>query len=108
MVTFPKSERTVRVRMLDTTTLMTVNARSFIEPVQPGHEIVNITDVAFLVENETTGQKVMFDLGVRKDYWNFPAVLQRRLGTVIPGLRVDKDVSEILEEKGIGLDSICV
>ena len=104
---FPKSENVVRVRMVDTTTLMTGRAENFVKPVQPGHEIINITDVAFLVEHEASGKKMMFDLGVRKDYWNLPPVLQKRLGVVIPGLRVDKDVSEILEENGVGLGTIC-
>ncbi len=49
----------------------------------------------------------MFDLGVRKDYWNYAAILQKRIGSVIPSLRVEKGVSEILEEGGVGLDQIC-
>lgn len=106
-LTFPVSESTVRVRMVDTTTLMIVTAQSFMEPVQEGHQIINITDVAFLIESASTGQKAMFDLGVRKDYWNLPPVLQKRLGSVIPGLKVDRDTTEILQEKGVSLESIC-
>ena len=102
----PKSNHTVRVRAVDTTALMTIKSESFIDPVQPGHEFINITDVAFLIEHEVSGHKVMFDLGCRKDYWNLPPVIQKRLGDVIPGLKVKHDVSEILEDKGITLDSI--
>jgi glyoxylase-like metal-dependent hydrolase (beta-lactamase superfamily II) len=102
----PKSNTTVRVRMVDTTALMTIAAQSFIDPVQPGHELINITDVAFLIEHERSGKKLMFDLGCRKDYWNLPPVIQKRLGDVIPGLKVKQDVSEILEAKGITLSSI--
>ena len=102
----PKSSHTVRVRAVDTTALMTIKSESFIDPVQPGHEYINITDLAFLVEHEPLGQKVMFDLGCRKDYWNLPPVIQKRLGDVIPGLKVKQDISEILEDKGITLDSI--
>lgn len=36
-----------------------------------------------------------------------PAVIQKRLGDVIPSLKVDKDISEILQEKGVPVDSIC-
>jgi len=103
---FPKSDNTVRVRMIDTTSVMTISSESFVEPVQPGHEVLNVTDVAFLVEHEPSGKKVMFDLGVRKDYWNLPAVIQKRLGAVIPSLKVDKDTSEILQENGIDLKLI--
>lgn len=104
---FPPSNATVRVQMIDTTAVLTVRAESFVKPVQEGHNLLNLTDVAFLIEHEGSGKRVMFDLGVRKDYWNLAAVLQKRLGSVIPSLRVEKDVPEILTEGGIGLDTIC-
>ena len=93
--------------MIDTTALMVVNAKMFVEPVQKGHEWININVAAFLIEHPASGKKVMFDLGVRKDYWNLPASMQKRLGFVVPALRVDKDVTEILQEKGVELDEIC-
>ncbi|KAJ9612308.1 hypothetical protein H2200_003905 [Cladophialophora chaetospira] len=105
-ISFPPSSSTVRVRMIDTTARMTVRAESFVEPVQPGHEFLNLSAVAFLIEHEPTGRKMMFDLGVRKDYWNYAAILQKRIGTVISSLRVDKNVSDILVENGVELDSI--
>lgn len=106
-IKLPQSNNTVRVQMIDTTGVMVVNAKSFIAPVQPGHEWINIYVSAYLIQHPKTGKRVMFDLGVRKDYWNLPAALQKRLGAVIPSLRVDKDVTEILQEKGIALDEIC-
>ncbi|OQU99725.1 hypothetical protein CLAIMM_05317 [Cladophialophora immunda] len=105
-IDFPPSQTAVRVRLVDTTALMTVRAESFVKPVQPGHELLNLTCVAFLIEHGPSGRRVMFDLGVRKDFWNYAAVLQKRIGTVIPSLRVDRDVTEILAEKGVPLDSI--
>jgi hypothetical protein len=95
------------VRLIDTTARMTVRAESFVSPVQPGHEFLNLTAVAFFIEHEASGRKVMFDLGVREDYWNYAAVLQKRIGTVIPSLRVDKAVSETLGAGGVGLGEIC-
>lgn len=103
----PITEATVRVRMIDTTAAMVVNAKSFIEPVQSGHELLSLPVAAFLVEHPASGKKVMFDLGVRKDYWNLPAALQKRLGTLIPALRVDRDTTEILQENNIALNQIC-
>lgn len=93
--------------MIDTTALMVVNAKMFVEPVQKGHEWININVAAFLIEHPASGKKVMFDLGVRKDYWNLPASMQKRLGFVVPALRVDKDVTEILQKNGLELDEIC-
>ncbi|PYH95473.1 hypothetical protein BO71DRAFT_440249 [Aspergillus ellipticus CBS 707.79] len=106
MLEFPKSDRTVRVRMVDTTTLMTVWSQVLIQPVQPGHEILNLTDVAFLIENEASGQQVMFDLGSRKDYWNLPAVVRQHFDESMASVRVDKDVTEVLSESGISLSDI--
>jgi glyoxylase-like metal-dependent hydrolase (beta-lactamase superfamily II) len=92
--------------MVDTTALMTINSQSFIEPVPQGHEFINVTDVCFLIEHEPSDQKVMFDLGVRTDYWNFPPTIQKRLGDVIPSLKVDQDVSDVLIANSVPLSSI--
>ncbi|KIX98033.1 uncharacterized protein Z520_06112 [Fonsecaea multimorphosa CBS 102226] len=105
-IDFPPSQTAVRVRLVDTTAVMTVRAQSFVKPVQPGHELLNLTCAAFLIDHEPSGKRVMFDLGVRKDFWNYAAVLQKRIGSIIPSLRVDRDVPEILAEKGVALDSI--
>lgn len=104
----PLSDRTVRVRLVDTTTVMTVDALAFVDPVQKHHQHLNLTDVAFLIENDTTGQKVMFDLGTRKDYWNLPPVTLQRGARILSGLKIDKDVTEVLEENGVKLDTICM
>ena len=93
--------------MINPGAVMTVKAESFVKPVQKGHELLNLTCTAFLIEHEPSGKKVMFDLGVRKDWWNLSPVIHKRLGSVIPGLKVDTDVPEILKDNGISLDSIC-
>lgn len=103
----PVSNATVRVRMVDTSAVMVVNSKSFIEPVQTGHETLNLYVAAFLLDHPPSGREIMFDLGVRKDYWKLPAALQKRLGTVIPALRVDSDTTDILQEQGIALKDIC-
>ncbi|EHY57538.1 Gamma-lactamase MBL1 [Exophiala dermatitidis] len=105
-IDFPSSNNTVDVRLVDTTAVLTARAESFIEPVQEGHEVLNITCAAFLLHHESSGKRIMFDLGVRKDYWNLSATIQKRLGDVIPSLKVDRDTTEVLTEKGVPLDSI--
>lgn len=101
-----KSSGTARVRMLDTTAKLAVRAEAFVDPVVAGHEILSMTGVCFLIENESLQKKAMFDLGLRKDFWNSPPAVLRRLKAAIPGVKVDKDVTEILEEGGVPLDSI--
>ncbi|KAK4503576.1 hypothetical protein PRZ48_004491 [Zasmidium cellare] len=102
----PPSNNTVRVRMIDTTATLTAKAECFLRPKLPGHDLLSMTAVAFLIEHEGLGKKAMFDLGVRKDFWNYPPAVARRLETVIPGIKVDRDVTEILEEGGCSLDRI--
>ena len=65
-----------------------------------------MTTVAFLIENERLGKRAMFDLGTRKDYWNSPPFTLTRIEAAIPGVKIDKDVTEILEENGIKLSEI--
>lgn len=102
----PASDNTVTVRMIDTTAVMKLRAEAFLDPVMPGHEFMSVVDVAFLLENPRLNKKAMFDLGVRRDYWNMPPAVAKRVETVIPGIRVDKDVTEILTEKGVILEEI--
>ncbi|CAI7607627.1 unnamed protein product [Penicillium glandicola] len=108
MLSLPQSDHIVRVKMLDTTTNLTAQARVFVEPPVAGHETLNFKAFAFLIENERTGKKVMFDLGTRKDYWNLaPAVVQEfGLDSLMTGVKVDKDVAQILVEGGVSLDTI--
>lgn len=102
----PSSPNCVRVRMVDTTSVMSLHAEGFVYPVMPGHEIMSVTTMAFLIENERLGKKAMFDLGTRKDYWNSPPMTLRRIEDAIPGVRIEKDVTEILQEKGMRLEEI--
>lgn len=99
------SNTSVRVQLIDTTSYMTIKAESFIKPVVPGHELINVTDVSFLITHPS-GKQILFDLGVRKDFWNLPTTILKRLGDVIPSIRVDDGVPEILQSKGINLSSI--
>lgn len=102
----PQTGNTVRVRMIDTKSIMSLHAFSFVKPVMPGHERMSVTTVAFLIENERLGKKAMFDLGTRKDYWNSPPFTMRRIEAAIPGVRIDADVTEILQDKGMKLSEI--
>lgn len=71
-----------------------------------GHERMSVTTVAFLIENERLGKKAMFDLGTRKDYWNSPPFTLTRIEAAIPGVKIEKDVTEILQEQGMELSEI--
>jgi hypothetical protein len=100
------SNNTVRVRMIDTTSVMSLHAEGFVYPVMLGHEIMSVTTMAFLIENERLVKKAMVDLGTRKDYWNSPPMILQRIKDAIPGVRIEKDITEILQEKGLSLSEV--
>jgi hypothetical protein len=91
------SNNVVIVRAIDTTTNMCCNSVNLVEPDIPGNENLNLPTIAFLVEHKPSGKKVLFDCGSRKDYWNFPPFLYQALLKAQPGLKIEKNVNEILE-----------
>ena len=66
---------------------------------------MDIANFAFLIEHN--GQKILFDLGVRKDWEaNSPPSLVDPMKLGGWKVEVEKSVSEILQDNGISLDSI--
>ena len=94
----PKSDSIVEVSIINTTTDIVVPAWAFVQPVLKGHETMNMPTFAFLVKNEKLGKKIMFDLGCRKDWWNFAPATQNSIKNGIPALNVAKGIDEILQE----------
>ncbi|KAM0245004.1 hypothetical protein ACHAQJ_010675 [Trichoderma viride] len=101
----PPSAHTVRVRLIEDVGTMSLPSALFLDPVAGGHEVMNGSDTAFLIENENLGKKAVFDLGIRKDWWNLPPKVRDPLAFCV-GVKVKKDVPEVLRESGIQLDDI--
>lgn len=100
----PKSDFTVRLRAIDAKTTMSVSSKGFIQPILPGFEVLNLTSITFLIEHPT--QKVLFDCGARKDFENFSPRIKQRLNLNVKGLKIEKDVHEIVEDAGIKLEEL--
>lgn len=96
----PQSDSVVEVHIVDTTTDMVVPANAFIQPVQKGHETMNMRTCAFLIKNEKLGKTIIFDLGCRKDWWNHAPAGASSIKNKIPALNVTKSINEILREGG--------
>ncbi|KAL8675036.1 MAG: hypothetical protein Q9224_007482, partial [Gallowayella concinna] len=94
----PKSDSTVEVSIINTTTDIVVPAWAFVQPVLKGHETMNMPTFAFLIKNKKLGKTIMFDLGCRKDWWNFAPAAYNSIMHGIPGLNIPKNINEILEE----------
>ncbi|KAG8163356.1 hypothetical protein KVR01_006653 [Diaporthe batatas] len=104
----PVSSNTVRVRAIDTTTRMVCSSAAFVQPVLKGHETLNFRTLAFLVEHEGPSgtQRVLFDAGSRKDFWNGSPKTQEMIKACAPGMEVEYNVEEILVASGLELTKL--
>lgn len=90
-----------KVQIINTSAAIEVPVGVFMSPAFPGHEILRAPAFSFLVEQVSSGRKLLFDLGCRKDWQKFsPAVMKLISG---PGwkIEVQESVSEILQENGV-------
>ena len=96
------------VQPLDTTLALYVKSLNFLNPVIPGHEAYNCPTMAFLVTSPSTGRKVLFDAGGRKDYWNYSPLVDARFknGVNVLGFKCEKGVNEVLTDAGVELESL--
>ena len=103
----PKSSTAVDVRILDTTTWVgNIPFTHFIVPPIKGHEILEAPSYSFLIEHPS-GRKLVFDLGVRKDYaTGFSPKILERIKDGGWTVKVEKDVRDQLEENGINVKDI--
>ena len=98
----PDSEFTVDVYIIDTTSYMRKLPFSmFMEPHIKGLDYLNSPAFSFLVDHPSNGRKVLFDLGVRKDWKNLAPTIADRIRGGGWQVTVEKDVAEILQEGGV-------
>ena len=106
----PASKHTVKVQAFDIS-LGRVPASHFLDPVLKGHEIMAAPVYCFLITHESSSssakpQRVMFDIGIRKDMEGFPpAVLKMFPGGQV-GFDTEKDAATQLVDCGINLEDI--
>jgi hypothetical protein len=102
----PDSQVSVTVRIIDTGSRASVAAATFLNPVVLGHEILaNAPAYPFLVEHES-GYKVIFDLGIRKDWQNYAPGLLKLFNSAGITIEAEKDVVDLLAEGGVRKEEI--
>ena len=102
----PQSDSVVEISIINTTCDIVVPANAFVQPVLKGHEELNLPTFSFLIKNKKLDKIILFDIGCRKDWWNFAPTVRDLIVKAIPGLNVPKNVNEILEEGGVDLSKI--
>ncbi|KAK0658278.1 Cytochrome P450 monooxygenase andK [Lasiodiplodia hormozganensis] len=101
----PASSTSVDVSIINTSTDLVCPADGFVKPVLKGHEAINMPTYAFHIRHPS-GKEILFDLGCRKDWWNFSPAVVASIKKLILGLDVTKNITEILTEGGVDLKRI--
>ena len=102
----PPSDTACKVSIIDSTAFIKgIPLGLLTTPMIKGADFLDCPSFAFLVEHPS-GRKVLFDLGVRKDWEHLAPGIVQFLKTNGWGIDVKKNVAEILEENGVKLDSI--
>jgi glyoxylase-like metal-dependent hydrolase (beta-lactamase superfamily II) len=71
-----------------------------------GHTWLQCPSYSFLIEHPLSGRKVLFDLGVRKDFENLAPAVTNWFKESETTCSVEKDITTILEEGGVKADEI--
>jgi glyoxylase-like metal-dependent hydrolase (beta-lactamase superfamily II) len=103
----PFSPHTVDVSIIDTTaTIRGFPARLFLSPPIKGYDSIAFPVFSFLVHHPGLNRRILFDLGIRKDWEKLsPSLISqvKRLGCTV---HVEDDVSEILQRGGVDTSTI--
>ncbi|KAG9119975.1 hypothetical protein FRC07_004752 [Ceratobasidium sp. 392] len=103
----PPSNVVVKVSIIDSTTRVKGLPTSvFFELTIKGYESLDCPAYSFLIEHEPSGKKLLFDLAVAKNWRNGPPAIANRIIQNNWQVTVQKDVSDILIEHGVPLESI--
>lgn len=103
----PHSINTVDVSIIHTTgTLQGLDCWKFVSPSILGHDYLDVPCFCFLVRNRSQNRTIIFDLGIRKDWWNLSPRLTESFKEAGVKLSVDKGVREILDEHNVNTKDI--
>lgn len=101
----PPSSTIVTVRVIDSTAHGKGPMKLILSPHIPGHDALEFPCFSFLISNEAKKKHLLFDIGIRKDYWNLAPVVAARITGDKPlfSVEVEKNVADILDEGTVGV-----
>ena len=103
----PESHNAVNVHIIHSTArLRDLPTKEFFEPEFVGFDTLDIPSYSFLIEHPPSNRRVLFDLGLRKDWHNLAPEVVGYINEEGWSIIVEKDVADILSEGGISLDAI--
>lgn len=102
----PAGNTAISVRMINPVNFGPAQLRRFVEPQVPHVMEKRLGPcLTFLLEHPS-GRKLMFDLGIRKDYQNYAPTIANYIPTTKYTIEVTNNVADILEEHDIAASSI--
>ncbi|THH16643.1 hypothetical protein EW146_g4025 [Bondarzewia mesenterica] len=80
---------------------LSVPSRIFITPCPPDEHKRIAPALSFLLRHSKTNSTMLFDLGYRRDYQNYPPAVVRRVNSLFQPLSIPQDVAESLSKGGL-------
>lgn len=104
----PAKEQCVTVKIIVSGSVKGPNINALLSPPIKGHDIYSGPSYSFLIEHHLNGQtrRLLFDLGIRKDWENLSPVTVSRIKTAKWDLQVEHNVEEILESGGVSRNDL--
>ncbi|KAK4941746.1 hypothetical protein LTR10_018350 [Elasticomyces elasticus] len=90
-----------KVQIIDSTSRIQAPVDLFMSPQIKGHEHLKVPAFSFLVEQISSGRKILFDLGLRKDWDKHPPAVMKLISTPGWAFDIKKGVVQILQENGV-------
>lgn len=101
LVELPAGEVTVKVSLINPVNFGPAILNRFMAPPVPGLETFKTSpSLTFLLEHPS-GRKLVWDLGIRKDFHNYSKSIADHIPTTNYDIEVTKNVVDILLENGI-------
>ncbi|KAL2842651.1 beta-lactamase-like protein [Aspergillus pseudodeflectus] len=105
-LSLPTGSTAVDVGIIDSTARLTVPASHLLSPATDLDGVtLTAPSYSFFIAHPS-GRKILFDLGLRKDWWNLTPTTNHFLKSAGWKLEVTKNVSDILQENGEALEDI--
>lgn len=102
----PRGEALQSVALINPVNFGPAILQRFMAPPVPGLETFKSSpSLSFLIEHKS-GRKLVFDLGIRKDYENYAPSIVKYLPTTNYNIEVAGNVADILKENGVPLEEI--
>lgn len=105
-IKIPPGELAVTVKMINPVNFGPAIIKRFMEPTVPGVEKKRPSPVLTFLLEHPSGHKMVFDLGIRKDWQNYAPKISNYIPSTNYDIHVKENVADILESNGIKRDEI--